>query len=134
MGTALVFGRFVLANWKWFGIGFLVLALTITGLRLNNAKSDLTKARAQIVTLNASVKAAGAALKASEALRGAEHGDAIKAVQGAQEACSAQVAEARRSQKVIRQIVDRPVPTDPVTHCPAPKAITAADLRSALEP
>lgn len=47
--------------------------------------------------------------------------------------CAARVAEAHRSTRVIRQIVDRPVKVDAAGQ-PVPEMITAAELRGALNP
>jgi len=111
------------------GIG-LALILAYAGmqtLRLHHAKADLAAARAQLTTAKAS-------FAASESLRGQEHAQATQAVAAAEAACQARIAAARRSAVVIRNLVEKPVATDPNTHCPLRALIGAVELRDALQP
>lgn len=40
---------FAAKNWKWFGLGLLVLLLTVQTLRLGHAKHDLAQARTALI-------------------------------------------------------------------------------------
>ena len=75
-----------------------------------------------------------AAYVVSEKRRKLEQRQAVAAISETQGACDARVAEARRSARVIRQIVERPVARDE-NNCPRRGIVTAADgLSDALRP
>lgn len=127
-------GGFLLKHWTWFAVAGLALALWAANGALKHTRAELTAARAEIVTLNATVAGLRTSLAASEKNRAAEFAGAKAAVSEAALACDARVAEARRSQRVIRSIVEKPVPSDPGTHCPVPDRVSADELRNALQP
>lgn len=125
---------FVGKHWSWFAMGALALTLAIDHARLTHAKADLTKARTEIAAQKTTIDGLRASVVASEGIRATEYANAKQAVSDAQSQCDAQVAEARRSQRVIRQIVEKPVVIDPQTHCPVPDRIGSDELRNALQP
>lgn len=108
------------------------LAVAIQTARLNHAKHDLTNARAEITRLNTSLESLRKAVAASEGNRTAEYTEAKDALSAAALDCRDQVSRARASQRVIRTIVEKPSPIDPVTHCPSPSLVSADELRNAL--
>lgn len=85
-------------------------------------------------TAKASLSTASASLKASEMLRIAEFAKATAAVSDAEKACAGRIATAIRSGSAIRTIVEKPVATDPTTHCPVRALVGAGELRDALQP
>jgi hypothetical protein len=109
----------------------LAIALLVTGLRLNHAKHDLTNARAEITRLNTSLESLRRAVAASEGNRDTEYAEAKSALTEAETDCRARIEQARKTQRVIRSIVERPVPVN-AAGCPVPDRVSAGELRSAI--
>lgn len=69
----------------------------------------------------------------SETRRATERKDSLKAVEAMQGECTVRVAEARRSSRAIRSLVNAPVKTD-ATGCPARAIMDADGVLDALQP
>lgn len=96
-------------------IAALVLVAGVQTWRLDRSDKALASARAQIT-------------------RWRDFADlSAKAADDAAEACSARVAEARRSTQRIETVLERPIVLDP-NGCPSRQLLPADVLRDALQP
>lgn len=96
--------------------------------RLETARDQY---RAEAVAWHKSADGWRASFTKSEGFRSDEKTQARQAVEAETASCSIRVAEARRSAKAIRVLVDRPVKLD-ANQCPVREVVSADDLRSAL--
>ena len=93
----------------------LALLLSVQSWRLDRLKGELSEAKVALAEWNGYETRAG--LAADEA----------------SEACSARVAEARRSTQRIETIIEKPYAVDS-SGCPIRSLILAPELREALQP
>lgn len=91
--------------------------------------------KAHAATADAQGKAASweASFRHAEALRVEEANVSINAVNEANSICDRRVAEARRSAKVIRDIVEKPTKLDP-NGCAVRSLVDPGSLRDAIQP
>lgn len=103
------------------------------GAQLARAKADAESWAAQAQEAQAEAETHWLAWSASEAARGREWMAAEEAMAQAQVSCQAQVAEARRSARVIEKIVTKE-PTYDANRCPVRELVDPRSLREALAP
>lgn len=118
---------------KLIGLGVLLALLTsaLAWHKIVVTQRDTWQQAA--LTSEAAFASERASFAAEKANRDTERTSDQTAVSEAATACDQRVAEARRSASVIRTIVEKPVASDPITHCPVADLVGADELRSALE-
>lgn len=95
------------------------------------AEAEAADWRGATETWEANAKAWEASFRKAEAYRAQEHAAAVAAVNQAQAACDARVAQARKSALAIHNLVTKEVPRDP-QGCPVRQLVDPRELRNAI--
>lgn len=113
-------------------VGFALIGVIAVHLHNDQvARQDLATMTTNRDAWQASATGWEASFRKSEKLRRDERQTALTDAKGAQDQCEARIATARRSQRAIRSIVERP-PTI-VNGCPTRETVGADELRGALQ-